>query len=231
MARQDYYVILGIPRGESCAGIQAAFRDLLRRHHPARGGRRAIPRFHDVLEAYHVLSDPARRASYDNGLWREEADEAARPSRPVLPSPSRRRPPVEPLSPEPVSLMRDFHATRPSREEIADRVRSNFEPRRDSRQELDALRLEVVIGPEQAEAGGTLSLGVPVFVPCSGCHGAGRVMAYRCSECMGSGMREEERPARIYIPPAIEDGTIFQVPLSGLGISNLYLEVRVRVAS
>lgn len=231
MTRRDYYVILGIPRGESGAGIQEAFRELLRCLHPARGGRGAVPRFHDVLEAYHVLSDPVRRASYDRGLWRAEADEAARPSRPVLPSPPRRRPPVEPLAPEPVSLMRDFHATRPSREEILDRVRSNFEPRRDPRQDLDALRLEVVIGPEQAEAGGTLTLGVPVFAPCEDCQGAGRVMAYRCSECMGSGMCEQERPARIHIPPAIEDGTIFQVPLSGLGIDNLYLEVRVRVAS
>jgi curved DNA-binding protein CbpA len=32
--REDYYLILGIPRGESAAGIRAARRDLAKRRHP-----------------------------------------------------------------------------------------------------------------------------------------------------------------------------------------------------
>ena len=65
MARKDYYLLLGISRGESPNGIRKAFRDLARRHHPDHAGPAGTPMFRDVVEAYRVLSDPQRRREYD----------------------------------------------------------------------------------------------------------------------------------------------------------------------
>jgi hypothetical protein len=45
MFRKDYYIILGIPRDESAAGIHSAYRDLAKRHHPDVAGPSSAGRF------------------------------------------------------------------------------------------------------------------------------------------------------------------------------------------
>ena len=63
---RDYYEVLGVQRGASGAQIKRAFRALARELHPDVS---ATPdteqRFREVAEAYEVLSDPERRATYD----------------------------------------------------------------------------------------------------------------------------------------------------------------------
>jgi molecular chaperone DnaJ len=65
-SKRDYYEVLGIDRNASAEEIKRAFRKLAFQYHPDRnrdGG--AEERFKEVNEAYEVLSDPDRRASYD----------------------------------------------------------------------------------------------------------------------------------------------------------------------
>lgn len=60
----DHYATLGVERSASPDDIKKAYRRLASQHHPDKGGDTA--RFQQIQSAYEVLSDPARRAEYDN---------------------------------------------------------------------------------------------------------------------------------------------------------------------
>jgi len=64
---QDYYRTLGVPRTATQADIKKAFRKLARENHPDKhaGDKAAERRFKEINEANAVLSDPGKRAKYD----------------------------------------------------------------------------------------------------------------------------------------------------------------------
>jgi curved DNA-binding protein len=64
---QDYYKTLGVPRTATQAEIKKAFRKLARESHPDKhaGDKSAERRFKEINEANAVLSDPGKRAKYD----------------------------------------------------------------------------------------------------------------------------------------------------------------------
>jgi curved DNA-binding protein len=64
---KDYYAVLGVPKTASKAEVKKAFRKLARQHHPDAkpGDTAAERRFKEINEANEVLSDPAKRAQYD----------------------------------------------------------------------------------------------------------------------------------------------------------------------
>ena len=67
MEYKDYYKILGVSRNASAEEIKGAYRKLAMQYHPDRnpGDKQAEERFKEMNEAYQVLSDPQKRARYD----------------------------------------------------------------------------------------------------------------------------------------------------------------------
>ena len=66
MEYKDYYKILGVERGDSETDIKKAFRKLAHKYHPDVSKEKdAEAKFKDVNEAYQTLSDPEKRAAYD----------------------------------------------------------------------------------------------------------------------------------------------------------------------
>src|SRR5436305_366082 len=63
---RDYYELLGISRGADEGDIKKAFRRLARELHPdVNSAETAEEDFKEVAEAYEILSDAERRATYD----------------------------------------------------------------------------------------------------------------------------------------------------------------------
>jgi molecular chaperone DnaJ len=66
--KKDYYSILGVSKSASADEIKKAYRKLAVKHHPDKNGgdKEAESKFKEITEAYQTLSDPDKRAQYDN---------------------------------------------------------------------------------------------------------------------------------------------------------------------
>ncbi len=224
--RRNFYVVLGISPDASADAVRAAYRDLAKRYHPDRFGPTGASRFHEVAEAYQVLSDPESRRAHNDELGFEAPREF--PTGEPLVHPLRVE--AEPLVAEPISIRGAFHTSRPSvEEEFFDWTVRHFTgtqlPKSGRWQKL---HMEVVLSPDEAEIGVVLPIRVPAFSPCRVCGGTGRVWSYRCLECHGEGIVEEMATLRMRIPGMVRDGTVWEVPVLEAG---LYIRVRIRVDS
>ena len=80
MKFKDYYATLGVERGATQDEIKKAYRKLARKYHPDVSKEQdAEARFKDVNEANEVLSDPEKRAAYDQMGSRYRAGQEFQP--------------------------------------------------------------------------------------------------------------------------------------------------------
>jgi molecular chaperone DnaJ len=254
-AESDYYDLLGVSRGASDADIKRAFRTLARELHPDVSTEpNAERRFREVAEAYEVLSDRERRATYDRfgkaGLKRGG---------------------FEPMFSD-FGTLADVFASFFG-EDLTGRGRTA----RQRSQRGGDLQAVVEIELEEAFTGLVASVSLDVALPCdrcgasgaepgttasmcttcSGagvvqsvsqnifgqfiqqrscpdCGGVGEVLEHPCSRCSGDGRVVERRRLDVDIPKGIDDGQ--QIRVRGEGHAgfrsaergNAFVVVRVR---
>ena len=65
--KRDYYEVLGVDKSSDENTIKKAYRQLAKKYHPDMnpGDTEAEVKFKEVNEAYDVLSDPDKKAKYD----------------------------------------------------------------------------------------------------------------------------------------------------------------------
>lgn len=168
MVKKDFYEILGVKKEASQDDLKKAFRHLARKYHPDlnQGSSEAEEKFKEVNEAYQVLSDPQKKAQYDQvGHADFKPGEYAQTKTPSYDD-----------------LFRDFGLG-----DIFDAF-STGTGRTRSRAGAD-LRYDIEISLTDAFYGTKNTVAVPHLQVCGTCHGTGGQpgFARTCSTCGGTG--------------------------------------------
>ena len=255
MAKQDYYVTLGVSRDASAEDLKKTYRKLAMQHHPDRnpGDRQAEAKFKEINEAYDVLKDEQKRAAYDR-FGHAAFDQST------------------------AGGTAGFDFAAGGLGDIFDQMFGEFMggrrgPGRGQRPGQD-VRQSVEIDLAEAFAGTKVQLHVPTRVQCEACNGSGsenrdrgaetcptcggagrvraqqgffvvertcaacggsgRVIRNPCRICAGSGTLARERALSVTVPAGVEDGT--RIRLAGEGEAgqrgappgDLYVHVAIR---
>ncbi|WP_020565790.1 molecular chaperone DnaJ [Methylosarcina fibrata] len=169
MAKEDYYKLLGVDRNASDAEIKKSYRSKAMKYHPDRNKdnpEEAEAKFKQIKEAYEVLSDPRKRAAYDQ-FGHAGVD----------------------------ASMDGGHHGGFGAESFSDIFGDVFGDifgggRRSSVQRGSDLRYNLELSLEEAVAGTEAKIRVPVLVACGECAGSGAKKGTSpvvCSTCHGHG--------------------------------------------
>jgi molecular chaperone DnaJ len=233
MAKRDYYEVLGVDRNASGDDIKRAFRQLARKHHPDAnpGDSQAEDKFKEINEAYEILSNPEKRAQYDQfghqapgGGGFNQADfggfggfgdifdmffgaQGGGRSGPER-GPDLRQDVTIDLEDVMTGVDRELRIVR---DEVCPRCHGNeAEP---------GTRIETCSqchGRGQVEHLRDTMLGrIRQVEPCSRCRGSGKTVVTPCRECRGRGQIRAEKRLTVTIPPGVDDGTRLRVPNEG----------------
>ncbi len=257
MTKRDYYEVLGVSRSASQEEIKQAYRQLALKFHPDRnpGSKESEDKFKEAAEAYSVLGDGEKRATFDRfgheGLRGEG---------------------FSGFSGFNASVFEDFEDILGNFFGFGDMFGTRERRRRGRPQRGRDLALELEISLEEAAAGaekevslaraescpvcsgsgvepGTRKTTCPtcqgrgqiryqqgfftVARTCSHCRGSGEIIPSPCKECRGSGRVKAKRSLKIRIPDGVDEGS--RLRLEGEGEpgdaqgprGDLYVVVRV----
>lgn len=171
MAKRDYYDVLGVDRDADASQIKRAYRRLAMSYHPDRNpdAEDAEEKFKEATEAYQVLSDSEKRSAYDQ--FGHSGVEGIDPSSFFNGGGFR-------------SIFEDFDSM------FSSVFSTQRGQRRDERRRGADLQYNLSLDLEQAVAGDTVKITIPVHDDCSDCAGTGVAEGKRpatCSQCNGAG--------------------------------------------
>ena len=250
-SKKDYYDLLGVSKSANADELKKAYRNMAKKHHPDTNpnNKDAEEKFKEINEAYEVLSDPKKKAAYDQ--FGHAGVGAGAPGSGYGGFGGFR--------PQDVGGGADF-------EDIFGDVFSNIfgaEGRGGGRarsqvQEGDDLRYDLKLTFEEAAFGVTKEVKVRKLstceschgtgakagsgrVTCNGCHGTGQVRSSQgfftiartcprcngqgeipgtpCTTCRGQGRLEKERVISVKVPPGVDEGS--RLRLRGEGESGV----------
>ena len=224
---RDYYKVLGVARGASKDDIKAAYRLAARKHHPdlhqGKARAQAEEAFKAINEAHAVLSDPDKRARYDQlGPNGRAGGDFTQPSEG---SPYGRGEYGD-LGGEDGAAYSDFFASLFGRPRGRPRARHPVAGR--------DIETDLGLELEEASRGGRRSVTVEGSEDCQVCGGTGVAGDHVCQTCGGQGEIGKPRTLHVQIPPGAREGT--RLRLAGQGepgrnggpAGDLYFVVRVR---
>ncbi|MBI3664785.1 MAG: molecular chaperone DnaJ [Acidobacteria bacterium] len=253
MEKRDYYQILGLGRSASDQEIKSAYRKMALKYHPDRNpsNSEAEERFKEAAEAYSVLSDAQKRATYDQfghpglagagvggfdpGAFADFADIFGDffGFGDLFGTGGRRRSAAQRGADLRYDLEIDF----------ADAVFGlNTEikfPRMEACSRCSGRGAEPGTGPTPCvTCGGRGQVRYQqgffsISRTCSACRGAGQVISRPCTRCRGEGRTRVERKLKVNIPPGVDNGTRLRLAgegepgLNGGSTGDLYVVLKV----
>ena len=254
--KADYYKVLDVARGAAEADIKKAYRRLAMKHHPDRnpGDKVAEEKFKEAKEAYETLSDPAKRALYDQ--HGHEGLEAARQGG----GPGGGFGGGEGFGDIFGDVFGDIFggARRGGRSQVYRGADLRYEVELDLSQAVFGHALEIDLtklvecetchgsgaakgsNPVQCESchgSGQVRVSQGFFTlqqTCPTCRGSGRIVRNPCDACLGQGRVRKHKKLSVKIPAGVDTGD--RVRLTGEGEAgrnggppgDLYVEVHVR---
>ncbi len=87
---------------------------------------------------------------------------------------------------------------------------------------------EILLTPDEAAAGGTLSLDMPVVSDCGACRRTGG-RAADCGRCGGEGRVQRRLPVVVRVPAGVREGAVFQMRVAEPDVAAVLLTVHVTV--
>lgn len=234
--KRDYYEVLGLDKTATAEDIKKAYRKLAKESHPDLhpNDKTAEARFREINEANEVLSDPQKRAAYDQfgmdgppqmggfggfeggfggfGGFESIFDQlfggASGRGQQRRNAPTRGRDIQINVRVEFEEAA--FGASKSlefMRAELCDTCKGTG-----GKDGAEPVTCSVCHGTGQVRSGGGFMVTVRT---CSACGGTGQTIKDTCTTCRGSGRVRRKRTAKFTIPPGADDGQVFV--LSGDG--------------
>lgn len=224
--KKSLYLTLGCRVVDDNHDFRHAFHALARRYHPDHVGPNGTPFLREIAEAYRVLSDFERRINYDLGL--RHAGEV--PSGDSVLVAGLDGMPIPAALPVTRPALDSTRIVWPLLNAVRERVFRNFFREDLSDQDpAEPIDLRMLLTPEQALIGGTVTIEAPAYYPCPLCRGSRLDGTLSCLACGKKGVIEASETVLAVVPPMVSDHERIEIPLSGLGVHGFYLRLNVHV--
>lgn len=238
--KRDYYEVLGVTKGATDAEIKKAYRVVAKKYHPDTnpGNAEAEEKFKEAAEAYAILSDPEKKAKYDQ-FGHAAFEQGGGPGGfggfdfadmgdifgdifgDMFGGGSRQR-----QSNGPVKGANIKTTVRVSFEEAVFGTQEELElPLKDECDVCNGTGAQPGHQPETcskcAGKGQVVYTQQSLFgmartvQTCPDCGGSGKIIKYKCSNCAGSGFVKSKKKIQIAVPAGIDNGQSIRIREKG----------------